>query len=33
VRYGLIEPAALDRDAASRTVEAVIAWAEAQLGR
>ena len=33
VRYGLIEPAALDRNAASRIVAAVIAWAEAQLGR
>jgi HEPN domain-containing protein len=32
-RYGLIEPVALDRDAASRVVEAVIAWAETQLGR
>jgi HEPN domain-containing protein len=32
-RYGLIEPSALDRAAASRIVEAVIAWAELQLAR
>jgi HEPN domain-containing protein len=31
-RYGLIEPAALDREATSRIVEAVIGWAETQLG-
>jgi HEPN domain-containing protein len=30
-RYGLVEPTGLDRGAASRMVEAVVAWAEMQL--
>jgi HEPN domain-containing protein len=30
-RYGLVEPAGLDRAAASRMVEAVVDWAETQL--
>jgi hypothetical protein len=30
-RYGLIEPTALDRRAASRMVEAVVDWAKGQL--
>ena len=30
-RYGLVGPAALDREAASRMVEAVIGWAEGRL--
>ncbi len=30
-RYGLVEPTGLDRAAASRMVEAVVAWAEMQL--
>lgn len=30
-RYGLIEPGGLDRDTASRMVEAVLSWAEGQL--
>jgi HEPN domain-containing protein len=30
-RYGLVEPAGLDRKATSRMVEGVIAWAEKQL--
>jgi hypothetical protein len=30
-RYGLVEPTALDRGAASRMVEAVVTWAQMQL--
>jgi HEPN domain-containing protein len=30
-RYGLVEPFALDREAASRMVEEVVGWAETQL--
>lgn len=30
-RYGLVEPGALDRVAASRMIDAIDAWAEEQL--
>jgi hypothetical protein len=30
-RYGLVEPTALDRGAASRMVVAVVTWAQMQL--
>jgi HEPN domain-containing protein len=32
-RYGLVQPSALDRDAASRFVQEVVAWAERQLAK
>jgi HEPN domain-containing protein len=33
VRYGMIEPARVDREAALGMVEAVLAWAEAQIAK